>query len=107
MDFPPVPRFRSYRGASPGIAGGGPSGPPTDPYVRLSLIRFLGAARFHTARWPDDSRSEERRVGEALRSVRPPQHLNDEDLRRLRLSGLNSHPSSFHHSPTPPILPLA
>ena len=23
--------------------------------MRLSLIRFLGAARFHTARWPDDS----------------------------------------------------
>src|SRR6266566_4679051 len=41
--------------ACPGRAGGCPTGPPTDPYVRLSLIRFLGAARFHTARWPDDS----------------------------------------------------
>ena len=39
----------------PGRAGGYPTGPPTGPYVRLSLIRFLGAARFHTARWPDDS----------------------------------------------------
>ena len=41
--------------ACPGRAGGCPTGPPTGPYVRLSLIRFLGAARFHTARWPDDS----------------------------------------------------
>jgi hypothetical protein len=32
-----------------------PTGPPTGPYVRLSLIRFLGAARFHTAGLPDDS----------------------------------------------------
>ncbi len=24
--------------------------PPTEPYVRLSLIRFLGVARFHTTR---------------------------------------------------------
>ena len=29
--------------------------PPTGPYVRLSLIRFLGAARFHPAGLPDDS----------------------------------------------------
>jgi hypothetical protein len=45
----------SRRGYRPGRAGGYPTGPPTDPDVRLSLIRFLGAARFHTARWPDDS----------------------------------------------------
>jgi len=46
---------RLFAVACPGRAGGYPTGPPTDPYVRLSLIRFLGAARFHTARWPDDS----------------------------------------------------
>jgi len=31
--------------------------PPTDPDVRISLIRFLGAARFHTARMPLDAAS--------------------------------------------------
>ena len=27
--------------------------PPTEPYVKISLIRFLGTARFHTARLSD------------------------------------------------------
>ena len=29
--------------------------PPTEPYVKISYGRFLGAARFHTARLSDDS----------------------------------------------------
>ena len=39
--------------ACPGRIGDYPTGPPTDPYVKISLIRFLGTARCHTARWPD------------------------------------------------------
>jgi hypothetical protein len=52
---PSTARRRLYAVACPGRAGGCPIGPPTGPYVRLSLIRFLGAARFHTAKWSDDS----------------------------------------------------
>ncbi len=37
----------------PGRIGDYSTNPPTAPYVKISLIRFLGTARFHTARWPD------------------------------------------------------
>src|SRR5207249_1432593 len=37
----------------PGRVGGSPTTPPTEPYVKISLIRFLGTARFHTATLPD------------------------------------------------------
>src|SRR2546428_13087580 len=37
----------------PGRVGGYPTNPPTEPYVKISLIRFLGTARFHTAKLPD------------------------------------------------------
>jgi hypothetical protein len=40
-------------GAGPGRIGDYSTNPPTEPYVKISLIRFLGTARFHTARWPD------------------------------------------------------
>jgi len=39
--------------ACPGRIGDYSTNPPTEPYVKISLIRFLGTARFHTARWPD------------------------------------------------------
>ena len=39
--------------ACPGRVGGYPTNPPTEPYVKISLIRFLGTARFHTAKLPD------------------------------------------------------
>ena len=34
-----------------------PTNPPTEPDVKVSLIRFLGAARFHTARLTPDGKS--------------------------------------------------
>jgi hypothetical protein len=37
----------------PGRIGEYSTNPPTEPYVKMSLIRFLGTARFHTARLPD------------------------------------------------------
>src|SRR5438874_11123290 len=37
----------------PGRIGDYSTNPPTEPYVKISLIRFLGTARFHTARLPD------------------------------------------------------
>ena len=37
----------------PGRIGDYSTAPPTEPYVKISLIRFLGTARFHTARLPD------------------------------------------------------
>ena len=37
----------------PGRIGDYSTNPPTEPYVKMSLIRFLGTARFHTARLPD------------------------------------------------------
>ena len=37
----------------PGRIGDYSTNPPTDPDVKIALIRFLGTARFHTARWPD------------------------------------------------------
>ena len=37
----------------PGRIGDCSTNPPTEPYVKISLIRFLGTARFHTARLPD------------------------------------------------------
>ena len=39
--------------ACPGRIGDYSTNPPTEPYVKISLIRFLGTARFHTARLPD------------------------------------------------------
>ena len=39
--------------ACPGRIGDYSTAPPTEPYVKISLIRFLGTARFHTARLPD------------------------------------------------------
>src|SRR3989442_10539113 len=36
----------------PGRIGDYSTNPPTEPYVKISLIRFLGTARFHTARLP-------------------------------------------------------
>jgi len=39
--------------AGPGRIGDYSTNPPTEPYVKISLIRFLGTARFHTARLPD------------------------------------------------------
>src|SRR2546425_11873174 len=53
MGFHPLPRFRAYLGASPGRIGDYSTNPPTEPYVKISLIRFLGTARFHTARLPN------------------------------------------------------
>src|SRR5439155_24478870 len=37
----------------PGRIGDYSTNPPTEPYVKISLIRFLGTARFHTVRLPD------------------------------------------------------
>ena len=37
----------------PGRIGDCSTNPPTEPDVRISLLRFLGTARFYTARWPD------------------------------------------------------
>ena len=39
--------------ACPGRIGDYSTNPPTEPYVKISLLRFLGTARFHTARLPD------------------------------------------------------
>ena len=39
--------------ACPGRIGDYSTNPPTEPYVKISLIRCLGTARFHTARLPD------------------------------------------------------
>ena len=36
--------------ACPGRISDYSTNPPTEPYVKISLIRFLGTARFHTAR---------------------------------------------------------
>ena len=41
----------------PGRIGDCSTNPPTDPDVRISLIRFLGTARFHTARMLLDAAS--------------------------------------------------
>jgi len=37
-------------GVGPGKVGDYSANLPTEPYVRLSLIRFLGIARFHTTK---------------------------------------------------------
>ena len=37
----------------PGRIGDYSTNPSTEPYVKIFLIRFLGTARFHTARLPD------------------------------------------------------
>ena len=39
--------------ACPGRIGDYSTNPSTQPYGKISLIRFLGPARFQTVRWPD------------------------------------------------------
>ena len=47
------PCLGGWPSACPGRIGDYSTNPPTEPYVKISLIRFLGTARFHTARLPD------------------------------------------------------
>jgi len=46
MDGTRMPQSCPWRGRLPGRAGGYPPGPPTDPDVSDSLIRFLGSQSF-------------------------------------------------------------
>src|SRR5713101_5753289 len=54
LQAPPIAGARHERRleavACPGRIGDYSTNPPTEPYVKISLIRFLGTARFHTAR---------------------------------------------------------
>ena len=43
-------RQRQKSPICPGRISGYPTNPPTEPDVKISLIRFLGVARFHTTR---------------------------------------------------------
>src|SRR6266487_3657509 len=43
-------RWPACQALCPGRISDYSTNPPTEPYVKISLIRFLGTARFHTAR---------------------------------------------------------
>ena len=47
------PCLGGWPSACPGRIGDYSTNPPTEPYVKISLIRFLGTARFPTVRLPD------------------------------------------------------
>jgi len=55
MDDPSIENpHTNRRSVCPGRIGDCSTNPPTDPDVRISLIRFLGIARFHTIRLTPD-----------------------------------------------------
>src|SRR6266581_8808890 len=68
--------------ACPGRISDYSTNPPTEPYVKISLIRFLGTARFHTARLPDIAGNPrhlspsalQHNASQFLRSRGPPRH---------------------------------
>ena len=68
--------------ACPGRIGDYSTNPPTEPYVKISLLRFLGTARFHTARLPDIAGNPrhlspsalQHNASPFLRSRGPPRH---------------------------------